>query len=152
MAPTDGPDALIRPAVPDDAPALARIHLRAREAAMPPGINHESEVVAWVAANIDRDEVWVVDVDDAPAAYLRLTETWLDDLYVDPDHQGAGIGAALLSLAKARRPGGFGLWVFEMNTPARGFYAAHGLAEVERTDGADNEEQMPDIRMEWPGS
>ncbi len=144
---------VIRPAVPADAPRLARIHLDARLEAMPPTIHPEHEVVEWVAGNLERDEVWVVDVDGEPAAYLRMTETWLDDLYVHPSHKRLGIGTALLDLAKARRPEGFALWVFEMNRPARAFYAAHGLVEVERTDGAGNEEKEPDIRMAWrPGS
>ncbi len=82
-------------------------------------------------------------------AYLRLTEEWLDDLYVVPGHARRGIGSALLETAKALRPGGFGLWVFETNAPARAFYAGHGLVEVERTDGSDNEERAPDIRMTW---
>jgi chorismate mutase len=41
--------------------------------------------------------------------------------------------------------------VFEMNEPARRFYAHHGLVELERTDGSANEEKKPDIRMAWPG-
>ncbi len=36
--------------------------------------------------------------------------------------------------------------------PARAFYARHGLVELERTDGAGNEERAPDIRMAWPGA
>ena len=83
------------------------------------------------------------------ATYARLTDTWLDDLYVHPSHAGQGLGSALLDVVKARLPEGFGLWVFEMNTPARAFYARHGLVEVERTDGSANEEKEPDIRMEW---
>lgn len=145
-------DLLIRRAEAEDAPRLARIHLDARLEAMPPTIHPEHEVVEWVTGNIDRDEVWVAEVDGQPAAYLRLTEAFLDDLYVHPDHKRAGIGTALLELAMARMPGGFQLWVFEMNQPARAFYARHGLVEVERTDGADNEEKMPDIRMEWSGT
>ncbi|CAN5447960.1 hypothetical protein BH11ACT8_BH11ACT8_25500 [soil metagenome] len=93
--------------------------------------------------------MWVAEVGDAVVAYLRLTDTWLDDLYVVPAHAGAGIGSALLDLAKAVRPHGFGLWVFEMNLPARAFYARHGFVEVARTDGHDNEEQMPDLHLAW---
>ena len=52
---------------------------------------------------------------------------------------------------KARRPRGFALWVFESNAPARAFYARHGLLELEHTDGADNQERSPDLRMAWPG-
>ena len=61
------------------------------------------------------------------------------------------IGTLLLDLAKARRPGGFSLWVFESNTPARAFYAHHGLVELELTDGRTNEERARDVRMAWPG-
>ena len=86
------------------------------------------------------------------AAYARLTETWLDDLYVAPGHAGQGLGSALLDLVKARRPDGFCLWVFEMNAPARGFYARRGLVELERTDGSGNEERAPDLRLAWPGA
>jgi hypothetical protein len=50
---------------------------------------------------------------------------------------------------KTLRPDGFGLWVFTSNTPARAFYAGHGFVETERTDGSDNEEHAPDVRMEW---
>jgi ribosomal protein S18 acetylase RimI-like enzyme len=77
---------------------------------------------------------------------------WLHSLYVRPDHARHGIGTLLLDLAKARRPGGFSLWVFESNTGARRFYARHGLVTLERTDGSANEERAPDVRMAWPGS
>jgi ribosomal protein S18 acetylase RimI-like enzyme len=80
---------------------------------------------------------------------MALDDTWLDDLYVAPRRAGRGIGSALLDLAKALRPGGFGLWVFEMNGPARRFYERHGLVPVERTDGSGNEERAPDVRYAW---
>jgi chorismate mutase len=57
----------------------------------------------------------------------------------------------LLDLAKSRRPDGFALWVFVSNAPARGFYHRRGLVELEHTDGSDNEERAPDVRMAWPG-
>jgi ribosomal protein S18 acetylase RimI-like enzyme len=57
----------------------------------------------------------------------------------------------LLDLAKALQPAGLQLWVFETNVGAQRFYRRHGFVEVERTDGAGNEEKAPDIRMAWPG-
>ena len=66
-----------------------------------------------------------------------------------PDRARAS-ARALLDLAKSLRPDGFGLWVFETNAGARRFYERHGLVEVERTDGSDNEERAPDVRMAWP--
>ena len=47
------------------------------------------------------------------------TPTGSTGLYVAPDRHGPGVGSALLEVVKAVRPDGFGLWVFESNTPAR---------------------------------
>ncbi len=146
-------DLTLRPATAEDAPAVAEVHLASRAGAvsggsMPASVHPDHEAHAWVAGWIGTAEVWVAER-DAVVAYLRLTGEWLDDLYVVPEHSGEGIGTALLDLAKALRPGGFGLWVFEVNAPARAFYARHGLVEVARTDGADNEERAPDLHLAW---
>jgi GNAT superfamily N-acetyltransferase/chorismate mutase len=146
-------DVTLRPATADDVAEVVRVQMASRTAAaMPPGIHPEHEVLAWLTERHRSDEMWVAEADGTVAAYARMTPTWLDDLYVVPDRAGQGIGSALLDLVKAQRPAGFCLWVFEMNTPARGFYARHGLVELERTDGRGNEEKQPDIRMAWPGA
>jgi GNAT superfamily N-acetyltransferase len=150
------PTLLLRPAGPDDAAAVAEVHLAARRAAaaaggMPPPVHPDHEVLQWVAERVVADETWVAELDGEVVAYARMTAEWLDDLYVHPDHAGEGIGGALLDLAMGLRPDGFGLWVFESNVAARRFYRRHGLVEVERTDGSGNEERAPDVRMEWHG-
>lgn len=143
-------DLTLRPGSSADGAAIAGIQLAARRAAaMPPGVHSDDEVRAFLSGRLDEDEVWVAESDGEPVGYARFTETWLDDLYVVPPYARQGVGSALLDLVKARRPGGFSLWVFEMNAPARAFYARHGLVEREHTDGSDNEERMPDLRMEW---
>ncbi|GAW51421.1 MULTISPECIES: GNAT family N-acetyltransferase [unclassified Nocardioides] len=145
-------DLLLRPAVETDATAIAEVQIASRrEATMPPGIHPDHEVHAWLTAKLAEDELWVAEVDGVVAGYARMTATWLDDLYVAPPYARRGVGSALLEVVKAQRPGGFCLWVFEMNTPARDFYARHGLVELEHTDGSANEEQAPDLRMAWPG-
>lgn len=142
----------LRPATEADSDAVAGIYLASRRAAaMPPGVHTDNAVRYWIGGRLQADEVWLAEVDGGPAAYARFTETWLDDLYVAPAYAGRGIGSALLDLVKAQRPDGFCLWVFEMNTPARAFYARHGLVELERTDGSANEEREPDVRVAWPG-
>lgn len=146
-------EVLLRPATDADARAVAEVHLASRKAAaMPPSVHADHEAYPFLAGRIAEDEVWVAEVDGAVVGYARLTPTWLDDLYVAPAHAGQGIGSALLELAKTRRPEGFCLWVFEMNAPARAFYARRGLVELERTDGSANEERAPDVRMAWPGA
>ncbi|CAI9419794.1 GNAT family N-acetyltransferase [Nocardioides sp. T2.26MG-1] len=144
---------LLRPATEADAPAVAEVHLASRRAAaMPPPVHEDDEVRDWLAARLREDEAWVAEAGGEVVGYVRLTDTWLDDLYVLPTHAGQGIGTALLDLVKASRPGGFCLWVFESNEPARTFYRHRGLVELERTDGSANEERSPDLRMAWPGA
>lgn len=144
----------LRRADEGDAGAVADIHLAARrDATMPPGVHTDDEVRRWLTERLrSDDEVWLAEVDGRPAGYARFTETWLDDLYVAPPYAAQGVGSALLDLVKSQRTRGFCLWVFVMNTPARSFYAARGLVELERTDGRDNEEKSPDVKMAWPGA
>jgi GNAT superfamily N-acetyltransferase/chorismate mutase len=148
------PDLLLRPAEASDADALVDLHLAARrEAAMPP-IADPGGVRNWLGGRLrdTDDEVWLAEVRGVPAGYARVTSYWLADLYVDPRHQRHGVGTALLDLVKALRPGGFCLWVFEMNAPARELYRRHGLVELERTDGHANQEKTPDVKLAWPGA
>jgi GNAT superfamily N-acetyltransferase/chorismate mutase len=143
----------LRTAERSDGDVVASIHLEARQgAAMPPGIHTDADVRRWLSGRLDLDEVWLAELDGTPAGYARLTPGWLDDLYVAPPYAGRGVGSALLDLVKARCADGFCLWVFEMNTAARAFYAHRGLVELERTDGSANEEKAPDVRMAWPGA
>ncbi len=149
-------DLHLRPATPDDALALAAVHIASRRGAvpaMPPPVHTDDETRDWVREWLaGRDEVWVAEVAGAAVGYARLSPGWLDDLYVLPEHSGRGIGGALLDVAKSLRPDGFALWVFESNKPARSFYRRRGLVELEHTDGSGNEEQAPDLRMAWPGT
>jgi chorismate mutase/GNAT superfamily N-acetyltransferase len=149
--PTD-PELMLRPAVADDIPLLVQVMRAAREAAPMPDLSYDDrQVGAHLAARLTMDEMWVADDGDGPVGFARLTRTWLDDLYVVPEAQRSGVGTALLDLAKALRPDGFGLWVFTSNVPARAFYARHGMLELESTDGTANDEGAPDLRMVWPG-
>ena len=149
-------DLSLRPAVADDAEALAGLFVDAREAAypdMPKSIHTMGEIRIWFGALFDTDrEVWVAERDDAVVAYLILDPGWLHSLYVRPDLTGQGIGSVLIDLAKSLRPAGFALWVFESNSRAKAFYERHGFFAAERTDGSANEEKAPDIRMVWPGA
>lgn len=148
----------IRLAGIEDLAAVAEVFLAAREGAvpaMPPLVHSADEVRAYVASwDLDSDarHVWVAEDERGIWAFAELKGAWLDDLYVHPGVAGMGWGSALLDVVKAHRPDGFCLWVFETNEPARAFYRAQGLVELERTDGSGNEEGSPDMRMAWPGA
>ena len=146
----------LRPGVQDDLPAVAELYLEVRRAAvphMPPGVHPDDDVRRWVTSwDLGTHDVWLAEGDGTLVGFATLTATWLESLYVAPSAQRSGVGSALLEVAKADRPDGFGLWVFESNVPAREFYARHGLVELERTDGSGNEERQPDVKMVWPGA
>jgi hypothetical protein len=46
---------------------------------------------------------------------------------------------------------GLRLHVFQRNYRARAFYEARGFTAAAFSDGADNEEQEPDVLYEWSG-
>src|SRR5690606_34799321 len=99
--------------------AIATVLIQARAAAvpaMPPAVHDADATVAWVQGwDLAEREVWVAEAGpgDGVVGFLALTPTWLDHLYVAPAAQRHGVGSALLDVALATRPRGFGLWVFE---------------------------------------
>lgn len=146
-------DLVLRLAGAEDIAEIADLYIATRRAAlgqMPPLPETEDAVRRRLAADVGRHEIWVAE-DGGIVGFAVLAGDWLESLYVGPDRQGHGIGTLLLDAVKARRPGGFGLWVFAQNSSARGFYHRHGLVELEHTDGSANAERAPDVRMLWPG-
>ena len=120
--------------------------------AIPLPVHSDDEVREWFATVVlPTREVWVAAVDDEVVALLVLEGDWVDQLYVDPDWTGRGLGTRLLEVAKAERPAGLDLWAFQSNTGARRFYERHGFIAVAMTDG-DNEEGAPDVRYRWSGT
>jgi GNAT superfamily N-acetyltransferase len=146
--------ATLRRATPQDAAAVADVLIRSRRAAadaIPPAVHSDAEVRGWVGAIvIPEREVWLAeDAGGRTLGVLVLDQDWVDQLYVDPDFTGMGLGTRLIELAKSRRPAGLQLWTFASNAGAQRFYRRHGFLEAERTDGSGNEEKAPDIRFVW---
>ncbi|MBV6658271.1 MAG: GNAT family N-acetyltransferase [Devosiaceae bacterium] len=79
------------------------------------------------------------------------TSGMITHLYVHPDHQRTGVGSRLLRHALETHPGPLHLWCFEANAAGRALYEGHGFRQVERTDGSNNDEGLPDIRYVWDG-
>ncbi|GAB3947581.1 GNAT family N-acetyltransferase [Kribbella albertanoniae] len=150
-APVD--DLLIRPLEPYDTDEAAQVWWRSRHAPgaqLPPAIHTPEQVATWFAEVLLPDaQTWVGLDDGRIVAVLTLDGDDLDQLYVDPELAGRGIGSTLVDLAKDLRPGGLALWTFQTNLNAQAFYRSHGFTEVRRTDGAANEERAPDVRMVW---
>ncbi len=148
-------DVLVRPLAETEADLAVEVHLSARYAAaaqgtMPPPVHPRSDAYRWFGTEVvGHREIWVAERAGELVGLLVLDVAFLDQLYVRPGAQRQGIGTALLDLAKALRPAGFELWVFEVNRPAIAFYERSGLVLVEQTSGAGNDERAPDRRYRW---
>lgn len=135
--------------------------MRARAAAPMPPAPARDVVAARLAAGWEDDDFWVAQacLGGRPAqvvGYVRFVRPddhrvgWLDDLYVLPEASGAGVGTALLDVVKAHLGDGFGLWAFTSNRPARRFYAAQGLVEVEALTAEESPTGQAEVRLAWP--
>jgi ribosomal protein S18 acetylase RimI-like enzyme len=142
----------IRQATPADAEAVADVWLASFKATYSfPAAHTDEEVRGWIHDHLVLGEETFVAV--APGGevvgLMSLEGDDLDQLYVHPDYFDLGIGSRFVALAKERRPGGIGLYTFQVNERARAFYERRGFRVERLGDGEGNEEQQPDVRYEW---
>jgi len=142
---------LIRWARSEDAEAIARIFRESRAEAMPwlPVLHDPDDELQHFRGRVETNEVFVLEREGEVAGFAILNGDELDGFYVAPEHQRAGVGAALFRHVQELRPERFGFWVFRDNQRARRFYESHGAWSLYETDGAENEERTPDVRYEW---
>lgn len=112
---------------------------------------HTVEQDRWFIENVilKECEVSVAERDGAIVSFLARDGEEIRMLYTHPDCVGSGAGSLLLEAVKASGIAALELWCFQANVRARKFYEARGFRVVRFTDGADNEEKMPDVRYRW---
>jgi len=140
---------LLRPAQPEDALAVARVHVRSWQVAyrglLPDGylsqLRPEDRAAKYDFTHTDPQKPHTIVAEDnglitgfattMPSRDPALPNHGeLAALYADPDHWNRGIGAALIVAARTRLIGqGFGnacLWLLDGNTRAARFYSIDG--------------------------
>ena len=155
-----------RRATPDDARAIAAVHVRAWDIGyrglVPDEVIDAQTVVKregkWATVLAGDQPTLVAERDGAVAGFLSLilpsrdadadaSTAELAALYVDPDHWRNGVATALLTSAVAsldERWTALTLWVLEANARAHGFYARAGFVP----DGARGAwKGLPDVRL-----
>lgn len=152
---------LLRPAQPDDAIAVARVHVRSWQAAyrtlLPDDyldqLDPEDRAEAYDFATTDPEKPRTIVADDGDASHIlgfATTQPSRDPstgdhgelcaLYVDPEQWGRGVGVALIAAARAHlADAGFRnavLWLLAGNLRGERFYQRDGWASdgVRRTD------------------
>lgn len=93
------------------------------------------------------DDLWVaVDADDQPQAFLGLSGSHIDALFVHPDAHGTGIGSALIAFAGDRHPV-LTVDVNEQNPLACEFYRRRGFRDVGRSPVDDQGRPFPILHL-----
>ena len=134
--PTDaGRAGAILSAFIDDTPWMPRIHTRAED-------------LSFAGDLIARGWVTVAERAGRVLGFAARHADVVHALYVDAAARRDGCGTALLRRMQDEAAR-LTLWTFAANLPAQAFYTAHGFVPVERTDGAGNDEGLPDIRYLW---
>jgi GNAT superfamily N-acetyltransferase len=138
-------------AVLDDMQPVARLHRHVRETCLPylPNLHTPAEDLAFFQEQVfPNSTIWLAKAGPQLIGFAAARQDWLDHLYVDPAWHGRRVGQALLLVAQEGAPE-LNLWTFQQNMQARRFYERHGFTLVELTNGAANEEGLPDAHYWW---
>lgn len=139
----------LRAGSPTDAGKVGAILTEfAETTAWMPCLHTGAQDIAHAGELIDRGWVMVAEKDADVVGFAASDGQDLIALYVSAVARGQGVGGALIGWLQTRKPR-LELWTFEANTRAQGFYVRHGFKEVSRTDGAGNDEKLPDIKFAW---
>jgi putative acetyltransferase len=141
----------LRRATPCDADPIASVYWASFRLLTFLPMLHTAEENRWFIANVilNECEVTVAEDESGIVAFLAHRGEEVRLLYTRPDRIGMGAGTQLVNAAKATGIGALELWCFQANERARRFYEARGFRAIRFTDGADNEEQIPDVRYRW---
>ena len=97
---------------------------------------------------LKENNVFVVEIDDRPIAFMALRDAFIDHLYVHPDYQNQGVGKLLLEYARERSPEHIWLYTLQINTNARAFYESNGFT-AEKFGVSPPPENEPDVEYHW---
>lgn len=141
----------LRRATASDGDAIANVYATSFRLLTFLPMLHTIEDYRWFIANVilKECEVTVAEDETGIVAFMALRGEEVRLLYTRPDRIGMGAGTQLINASKASGIDALELWCFVANERARRFYEARGFRAIRFTDGADNEERMPDIRYRW---
>lgn len=95
-----------------------------------------------------KNKLWVAVMDKKRVAFMAMNESFIDQLYVHPDHWRRGIGKILLEYARRLSPEHLWLFTLQINLPARAFYEKNGFLP-EKFGISPPPESEPDVEYHW---
>ena len=144
---------LIRPYNSDDFEGVTTLWRRAREQAFPDfqrrkGHTFEEDQAYFRDVILVNNDVWVVEMDGQPVAFMAIAGDFIDQLYVHPDYQRIGLGESLLAHARTLSPEHLWLYTLQINTNGRAFYEKNGFRIV-KLGISPAPESEPDVEYHW---
>jgi len=97
---------------------------------------------------LTKNQVWVVESENYPVAFMAMNKDFIDHLYIHPDYQRRGIGKALLDFARKRSPEHIWLYTLQVNVNACAFYEKNGFV-AEKFGVSPPPENEPDVEYHW---
>lgn len=130
--------------------AAARQH-RVAGAMIPgfdPTLHTLEETCGFYRVVFTKGPIWGAFDGDVLVGHLALEPGWIEHLYVEPEHQGRGVGRGLLAIAM-REQGDLQLWTYRANARARQLYERHGFVAEEYGFDPEHADRVPNVRYRW---
>ena len=143
----------IREYRPDDFDALTIVWRISREKSLPE-FQREKGHFFYEDQNyfqnhiLQNNQVWVVESEQRPVAFMAINKDFIDQLYIHPDYQRRGIGRALLDVARRLSPDHLWLYTLQVNVAARAFYEKNDFV-AEKFGFSPPPENEPDVEYHW---
>ena len=97
---------------------------------------------------LKENQLWVVQVNNHPVAFMAMNGDFIDQLYIHPDYWRRGIGQRLIEFARERSPEHLWLYTLQVNMNARAFYEKNGFV-AEKFGVSPPPESEPDVEYHW---
>jgi GNAT superfamily N-acetyltransferase len=97
---------------------------------------------------LKENQLWVVEVNNHPVAFMAMNGDFIDQLYIHPDYWRRGIGQRLIEFARERSPEHLWLYTLQVNMNARAFYEKNGFV-AEKFGVSPPPESEPDVEYHW---
>lgn len=158
MTPDSGGDTAVqvRPVAAGDLPAIISVWHESKRVAYPYIAQERGLTLAdndrifreIILPRLPDGALWVAEVAGAITGFMAIDGSYIDRLYIHPDHQRQGVGTALMRRAMALSPAGLQLHTHQKNEQARAFYEKHGFRAV-KFGISPPPESEPDVEYHW---
>lgn len=122
---------------------------RSNDKLIPELIQKEDDIRAFFSGHVlPNASTWCGFDGPDIVAVMVLVSTWIEQLYIAPEHSGTGIGERLIAIAKARTAS-LDVWVSPDSERTQAFYERLDFATIATTDRDNVDSDAPDVHRRW---